>query len=286
MTLKELEIFYTLIKTKHMTKAANELNITQSAVSLALKSLEKKVGERLFDRIGKKLVLNEYGRVFYNETYKCFEKLKETQNIFLKNKLIGEIKIASSKTYGNFLMPKKIVSFLNQNPSVKIKHFVKNSCEIVDMVYKGEIDCGVIETEIDEVDLFKEKIGNDSLVIVSREKIKNEVFIDTLFNKKWILREKGSGTREMFLNAIKDIKKELNIFLECREIEEIKQFLLEDKDIISCISELAIKEELKNSRLFKINVKNLNLKRNFYLIYHKNKYQSRLFLEFKKHLKQ
>jgi DNA-binding transcriptional LysR family regulator len=155
------------------------------------------------------------------------------------------------------------------------------------MINNGEIDLGIIETEINEIDIIKEKIGSDKLIIVSsNEKLSNkEVFIDTLFDKKWILREKGSGTREMFIKALGELKKDINLFLECSEFDEIKNFLLKDSDMVTCISEYAVKKELEEKKLFEIKVKNIDLKRNFYIVYHKNKYKSKLLNEFIKCIK-
>jgi DNA-binding transcriptional LysR family regulator len=287
MTLKELEVFYRLADKNHMVEVAKELGISQSAVSLAIKSLEKSIGEKLFERIGKKIVLNEYGRKFYDETFMCYEKLMESQKMFSKDKISGRLKILSSRSFGNFIIPKIIVNFLKRYENVKISHVIKNSSDIIKDILEAKADLGIIETEIDDVDIVKEKIGSDRLIIVSKNKklAEKEVFIDSLFGKKWILREKGSGTREMFLNAIGDLRKEINVFLECSEFDEIKNFLLEDEDIITCISEYAVKEEIKEKKLFEIKAKNIDLRRNFYLVYHKDKYRSKLFETFREFLK-
>ncbi|WP_456488436.1 LysR family transcriptional regulator [Caminibacter pacificus] len=287
MTLKELEVFYRLADKNHMVEVAKELGISQAAVSLAIKSLEKSIGEKLFERIGKKIVLNEYGRKFYDETFMCYEKLMESQKMFSKDKISGRLKILSSRSFGNFIIPKIIVNFLKRYENVKISHVIKNSSDIIKDILEAKADLGIIETEIDDVDIVKEKIGSDRLIIVSKNKklAEKEVFIDSLFGKKWILREKGSGTREMFLNAIGDLRKEINVFLECSEFDEIKNFLLEDEDIITCISEYAVKEEIKEKKLFEIKAKNIDLRRNFYLVYHKDKYRSKLFETFREFLK-
>jgi DNA-binding transcriptional LysR family regulator len=287
LTLKELQIFYKLAELNHMGKVAKKLGITQSAVSLAIKSLEENIGERLFERIGKKVVLNEYGRRFYDETFFCYRKLKEAQKLFSINKLSGNLKILSSKSFGNFIMPKIMVDFLKLYKDVKIDHTIKNSSEIIKDLLDAKADMGIIESEIEKPDIVKEKIGNDKLIIVSKDEklAQKEHFIDALFNKKWILREKGSGTREVFLNALGKLKADINVFMECNEIEEIKNFLLEDNEIITCISQYAVKKELKEKKLFEIRVKNLKLNRNFYLVYHKDKYKSKLFREFVDFLK-
>ena len=287
MTLKELEIFFVLSENENVKKTAEILGLTQPAISLAIKSLEEKLKVKLFDRIGKKLVLNENGRFFKNKIYLHFLALKESSKLFNKRKILGEINIAMSKTIGNFYMPKIILNFLKKYPDVIINREITNSSRIINKVLKGEIDIGFVEVEFDDVNIIKEKIIDDELIIVSSDKklTKKKYFIDELFDKKWVLREIGSGTREMFIKALGDLKKNFKIYIESSEIEEIKNFLLNDENLLTCISKYAVENELKASLLYKVKLKNFEIKRNFYLIYHKNKYQSVLFKEFKKFVK-
>jgi DNA-binding transcriptional LysR family regulator len=283
MTLKELQIFYELSNLNSPSIVAKKLNLSQGAVSLALKSLEEDLGVKLFDRIGKKLVLNEYGRVFKEKTYKNYTELIDAKHLFNENNLIGELKIFASKTIGSFILPEIIFEFKQTYSDIKIVKQNENSEYIVNSIINGKIDLGFIESEIEKNEIIREKIGDDKLIIVSSDKnLNKEYFIDELFNKKWILREIGSGTREMFLNAIKGI--DLPVFYETNSISEIK-LLLKNPDTITCISEYAIKDELKNKELFEIKVKNLDLKRNFYLIYHKNKIKTKIFEKFSEFVK-
>jgi len=278
MTLKELQIFYELSILNSPSKVAKKLNLSQGAISLALKSLEEDLGVKLFDRIGKKLVLNEYGRVFKEKTYKNYLKLIDSKNLFKKNNLIVELNIIASKTIGNFVLPKIMFEFIEKFPNIKINKINENSKFIINSIVDGKIDLGFIDTEVDCLDIIKEKIGEDKLIIVSSDKnLNREYFIDELFYKKWILRESGSGTREMFLNAIEGIN--IPIFYETNTISEIKN-LLKNPECITCISEYVVKNELKRGELKEIKVKNINLKRNFYLIYHKDKFKTKIFNKF------
>ncbi len=284
MTFKELEIFFILSENENVKQTAQMLHLTQPAVSLAIKSLEKELNTKLFDRIGKKLVLNENGRFFKEKSYTHFLALKESEKLFIENRVIGELNIAMSKTIGNFYMPKIILEFLNMYPKVAIKREITNSSNIIKKILNGETDMGFVEVEFDDVNIIKEKIAVDELIVVSAERdlSRRKFFIDELFEKKWILREPGSGTREMFIKSLGDMKKDFKVFLQSSEIEEIKNLLLSDKSLITCISEYAVKNELKTSLLYKVKLRNFEIKRNFYLIYHKNKYQSIIFKEFKK----
>ena len=282
MTFKELELFYHLSEESHISQLANKINMSQSAVSLAIKSLEKKLGEPLFDRIGKKLVLNERGRFFKQETYSHFLSLKEAKNIFAKDKLSGVLKIASSKTIGNFILPQIIFDFLSTYESCTINNDTRNSAQIIQMVQEGKIDIGFIESNCNEIDIQKEKFSSDELIVVSSDKslTKKSYYIDQLFDKKWLLREEGSGTRDIFLETISEISNELKVFMQYKDSQEIKLLLTKNKDAITCISKYVVENELEKKELYKIDIINLFFERDLFIVYHKNKYKSRLFKEF------
>ncbi len=286
MTLKELELFYYLCDDPHISQLAKKLSISQSAISLSIKSLEKKLGEQLFDRLGKKLILNERGRLFKEETYTHFLALKDAQDRFSKDTLSGRLKIASSKTLGEFIIPELIYDFMVKNPNASIQKDIKNSAQIIQMVLQGEIDLGVIESECNEGSIIKEKIAEDELVVVTSDKSLSgeKLFIDTLSDRRWILREKGSGTRELFLQALGNAAKEIKLFMEFTEFEEMKTLLSNHTELLSCISSYVVAKELKRKELYTVTLKNIDLSRNLYIIFHKDKYRTSLFESFKSYL--
>ncbi|RUM66531.1 MAG: LysR family transcriptional regulator [Sulfurospirillum sp.] len=287
MTLKELELFYLLCDDPHISQLAKKLSISQSAISLSIKSLEKKLQEPLFDRLGKKLMLNERGRLFKEQTYPHFLALKDAKDLFTKDKLSGILKVASSKTLGEFIIPQIIFEFAGLYPNVNIQKDIKNSSQIISMVQSGEIDLGIIESECNEPNIKKEKIGEDNLVVVTSDKTlsNKELYIDTLSDRKWILRESGSGTRELFLKTLGNLKKELNIVTEFTEFEEMKTLLEKNRNLLSCISKFVVSKDLKRGDLFTLKLKNIDLKRELFIIYHKDKYQTSLFNSFKEYIK-
>ncbi len=282
VTLKELELFYYLCDNSHISQLAEKLRMSQSAISLAIKSLEKKLQEPLFDRIGKKLILNERGRIFKEKTYNHFLALKDAENLFKKDKVSGILRIASSKTIGDFVIPQIIFDFLTNFPNTKIIKDIQNSSEIVSLVLSGKIDIGFIESQSLELNLIKEEVASDRLIVVSGDKklSQKEFYIDQLFSKKWLLRESGSGTRELFLNALGSISKELEIFMEFSEFEEMKTLLANNPDALSCVSKIVVEKELEREELFELKLRNISLERKLYMIYHKDKYKSALFEAF------
>ncbi|WP_419677412.1 LysR substrate-binding domain-containing protein [Aliarcobacter lanthieri] len=285
MTLKELNFFYKLSENPQVTQVANELKISQSAISLAIKSLENSLNEQLFDRVGKKLILNEKGRYFKEKTFLHYLALIDAQNIFQKNKLAGNIKIASSKTISNYIMPNIYFDFISKYKDVKLDILNINSTEIIDKISKGTLDIGLIEVDTQNNSLVKEKLADDELIVVtSDEQQAKLVFIDNI-RKKWILRESGSGTREIFIDNIGEISKELNIFMELQDFEEIKTIILNNKDTVTALSKVIVQKEIETKKLYKIDLKNLKFKREFYLIYNKEKAKNLLFNTFKEFIK-
>ncbi|MFW3371336.1 LysR substrate-binding domain-containing protein [Aliarcobacter butzleri] len=280
MTLKELNFFYKLCENPQVTQVASELNISQSAISLAIKSLENSLNEQLFDRIGKKLILNEKGKYFKEKTLPSYLALMDASTIFQENKLVGNIKIASSRTISNYIMPNIYYDFLTKYKDVKLDISTINSSKIIEKILKSELDIGLIEVDTQNSSLIKEKLADDELIVVSSdEKYPQIAFIDAI-KKRWILREIGSGTREIFMNKIGEIAKELDIFMQLQDFEEIKTIVLNNKNTVTSLSKVIVQKELDEKRLFQIKLKNLELKREFYLVYHKEKSKNLLFETF------
>ncbi|MDN5110034.1 LysR substrate-binding domain-containing protein [Aliarcobacter butzleri] len=285
MTLKELSFFYKLCENPQVTQVASELNISQSAISLAIKSLENSLNEQLFDRIGKKLILNEKGKYFKEKTLPSYLALIDASTIFQENKLAGNIKIAASKTISNYIMPNIYYNFLSKYEDVKLDILTINSSNIIDKILKSELDIGLIEVDTQNSSLIKEKLADDELIVVSSdEKHPQIAFIDAI-KKRWILREIGSGTREIFMNKIGEIAKELDIFMQLQDFEEIKTIVLNNKNTVTSLSKVIVQKELDEKKLFQIKLKNLELKREFYLVYHKEKSKNLLFETFVEFIK-
>jgi DNA-binding transcriptional LysR family regulator len=280
MTLKELNFFYKLSDNPQVTQVAQELKISQSAISLAIKSLENKLEEQLFDRVGKKLILNERGRYFKEKTLPHYLAIIDSQKLFQKNKLAGNMKIASSKTISNYLMPDIYYEFLSKYSDVKFDISTINSTKIIENILNSNLDIGLIEIDINNSNLIKQKLCDDELIIVTSDGNAPKIaFIDTI-NKKWILRETGSGTREVFINSLGKYAQDISIFMELQDFEEIKTILIDNKDTITAISKNAVKKELESKKLFQIKLKNFEFKREFHIVYHKDKSTNLLFQTF------
>ena len=280
ITLRQMEIFLNVVKSGHLTNVAKDMKLSQSAISMSIKELENILGRPIFDRINKKLILNEIGRAFHKEIVPVFKKISDIEYEFKNSLNKGMIRVGASTTIVDYMMPSIICKYMNSYSDVKISLKEGNSKDIVSLIKEGVIDIGFIEGTVLDSDIISERIGVDELIVVTADESLNEnYFIDSLADRRWVLREEGSGTREIFLDYIKDKTEPLNIFLELGHTESIKSILL-NHHCLTCISKIAVKNELKKGALHQINIRNFECKRNFLMIYHKDKYHSGLFEKF------
>ncbi len=277
MTFKQLEIFLAVAKAGNITHAAKILHLTQSACSMALSTLENQLGGILFNRHGKKLILNERGRAFFPKAANIISQMKELCDLMQeKNKktITGHLIVGASTTIGNYLLPKVIGDFITTYPQTKISLSVSNTAEIVKKLLKFEIDIGIIEGNYpsNEIESFTWK-KDELIIITSSASIlakKRNLTLHMLHNAKWILRESGSGTREKFEEAI---GKKIIPFLELGNTEAIKQAVLNGLGV-SCLSKTAVADLLKSKQLVELKTPFLKLKRDFTIILNKEKYKT------------
>jgi len=280
LTLRQIEIFLNVVECGHLTNVAKNMKLSQSAVSMSIKELEAILGRPMFDRINKKLVLNEVGRAFYKEINPLYKKMSDIEYEFKNAQNKGMVRVGASTTIVDYMMPSIICSYMNSYPDVKITLKEGNTQKIIDLIKKGELDVGFVEGFVNDSDIIKEKIGVDELIIVtSHQKLAKPATIEDLASKRWILREEGSGTREVFLDHIKSSVDKLNVFFELGHTESIKS-ILQNRECLSCISKIAVQKELSQGILYQVDVKKFDCKRDFLMIYHKDKYKSTLFEKF------
>ena len=280
LTLRQMQIFLNVVSSGNLTNVAKNMNISQSAVSMSIKELENILGRPLFDRINKKLILNELGRAFHKEILPIFKKLVDIEYEFKNSEHKGIIRVGASTTIVDYLMPSIICTYMRSYPDVKITLKEGNTQEIANMIKDGSLDIGFVEGFVSGSEIIKEKIGSDELLVVTADKkMSKKCEISDIADKRWVLREEGSGTREVFLDYIKERVDDLNIFLELGHTESIKSILM-NRECLTCISKISVTSELNEGKLFKVDVKDFECQRDFLMIHHKDKYHSALFTKF------
>jgi len=283
MTIREMDVFVNVAELSSLTKVSEIMNLTQPSISMSIKSIEKKFNEKMFDRISKKLIINERGRVLYNEIIPLLTKLREFEERFSENKLVGNINIAATNTIGVYILADTFYDYIKKYNDIKINHLYEDVDTILSFIYEGKADIGFIESEITDENIIKELVYKDKLIAVSSDKelSQKSFYIDQLFNREWIIRETYSSVTKTFFEYLGDLKDELNIVLALEHTVAIKKLLKKHKNTISILAEKSVEEELKKGELFKVDINNMKFERNFYMIYHKNKFKNAVFNSFR-----
>jgi DNA-binding transcriptional LysR family regulator len=280
MTLEQLRIFVAVAEKQHVTRAASELNLTQSATSAAIAALEARYGVKLFDRIGRGVVLTQTGRDFLIEARAVLARARAAAQLLtdLAGLKRGSLTIAASQTVANYWLPGRLQAFHAAYPGIDLKIAIANTEQVARAVHEGSVDLGFVEGEVDDPLLAISKTDGDSLVVVVGTKHpwvgRTRITPKDLSMTAWVLREQGSGTRSMFEAALRKsgIKfSDLRIALELPSNEAVRG-AIESGDCATAISDLVVAQSLAAKTLHRVR---LDLpRRSFYILRHKERYAS------------
>ena len=277
-TLRQLEIFLTITKAGSITQAAKYLNLSQSAVSSALKDLEKQFNFLLFDRVGKRLQLNEIGKQLRPRAESLLAQAQDLEQSITSTSELNQLNIGATLTVANSLALPMISDYLKRFNDAPISLEIDNTQEIVKQVLNFEIEMGMIEGETHEPQLSIRHWRDDHLKLFCNPNhplaCKEIITDDDLLSAKWILREPGSGTRQTFDRAMHGLLPRLNVTLVLSDSEAIKRAVKHGIGI-GCLSTLLLDDELKRGEIVQINIPNRDFNRKFYLIMHKRKHTTR-----------
>ncbi|HWU84122.1 MAG TPA: LysR family transcriptional regulator [Rhodocyclaceae bacterium] len=274
-TLRQLEIFVTVAHTGSVSRAAEQLALSQSAASTALGELERAYDQTLFDRVGKRLLLNDTGQWLLPRAMELLARAHELEEQLGTEQSIGNLRLGASLTIGNYLATLLVADFLQQHPSSRVQLVVHNSASIVEQVARYELDFGLIEGDMSHPDVEATPWLQDELVVFAAPTHplakKKYVTLQQVLKENWILREAGSGTRSTFERALGARHSELKVRLELEHTEAIKR-AVEAGLGLSCISRLALRDAFRRGSLVPIRLPELQLQRQFYMVQHKHKY--------------
>ncbi len=276
-TLRQLEIFLATARFENISLAAQSLNLSQSAASGALKALEKHFDIQLFDRVGKRLQLNELGKLLRPQAQALIEQADSFETTLKQHNHAGHLKIGATLSIGNYLAVSIIAEFMRQNPGSKVTLDVANTTNIASKVSQFELDIGLIEGELNSPSLEVIPWRDDELIVFCAPTHpfanKSQITDEELKQATWILREPGSGTRQAFEWAMHGLLTELNILIELQHTEAIKRAVTAGLGI-GCLSHITLEDSFQQKSLVPLRVAHRNFKRQFYFILHKEKFRS------------
>lgn len=266
-----LLVFMTVAEKKNFSRAAEELHMTQPAVSQYIQTLERTVGSRLLDRTNKYVRLNKAGEIVYHHAKEITGLYTKMQSLVddLTNKASGNLAIGASYSFGEYVLP-HIIAYLREHyPLIKPAIKIGNTKEIERLVAERQLDVGIIEGEFKHEKLVFEPFAEDHMYIVASARhplaAKRAIELEELKEETWIVREEGSGTREAtekMFQLFQESPKQLMEFGSTQIIKESVEAGLG----ISLLSQWAIRKEAAAGSLSVLKTKEAPIKREFSLV--------------------
>tara|TARA_R110002110_G_scaffold415561_2_gene650882 strand:+ start:86513 stop:87397 length:885 start_codon:yes stop_codon:yes gene_type:complete len=276
-TLRQLEVFLATARYGNVSRAAHSLAMSQSAASGALKELETQFEVLLFDRIGKRLQLSELGIQLRPQAENLLEQATAFEQSMRGDQISGRLHIGATLTIGNYLAVAMIARFREQFPDADVAMSVANTASIAEQVARFELDMGLIEGDYQHPDLLIEQWRSDELVVFAAPDhplaTGRPISDSRLVTLPWIVRERGSGTRQTFDRAMHGLLPQLNIAMELQHTEAIKR-AVEAGLGVGCLSRISLTEALQRGSLVALPVTHRDFSRQLYTITHRKKFHS------------
>ncbi len=274
-TLNQLQIYLKVVQTMSITKAAEELNLTQPAVSIQIKNFQAQFEIPLIEIIGKKIYVTEFGLEIAKSAEGIIDQVYAInyKTMAFKDQLLGRLKISIVST-GKYVMPYFLTDFLKTNPGVEISIDVTNREKVFQSLENNEVDFSLISTDINSPSFEYIDILENELYLVGNPQTANlnPTFAFKEFNQELplIFRENGSGTRKVMETYLKKQGIHALKKLELMSNEAVKQAVMAGLGY-SIMPMIGIKNELKNGQLSIIKRSGLPISTTWKLIWHKEK---------------
>ncbi len=278
MHLSQLELFCEISRVKSFSKAAKLLHLSQPAVSGQIQSIENFYGAQLFERSSKGVVLTEVGRVvskYAQEILKLHEALEKEIDSMLETEN-QKLTIGASSVIGNYALPCSVWTFKEKYPMIDMKLEIKNLESILSMLREDLIHLALLEEEplLGQMkDLITRLISDDEMVIIAPSRKpwvnKDSITLDELKKAPLIIREKGSGIRQIFENRLASwdlTLDQFNIMTEMSSLNAIKSIVEAGLGISIC-SKTAVRKEIRVGSIKPLLIEGKSIKINYVLVY-------------------
>ncbi len=273
-TLQQIKAFHCIAKHKSITKASEELNLTQPAVSIQLKRFQDQFDIPLTEVIGRQLYLTDFGYKILDISEKILQnndQIKEITNKY-KGVLSGTIRVSSVST-GKYVLPYFISDFIKENPQVDLIVDVSNRNTVIEKLKKNETDIALVsllpsDIEVDQLELMKNHLF--LVASINNKSVKRVKGFKGLSNERMIIREQGSATRKAMQAYLDAADVSSSQKMELMSNEAVKQAVLANLGC-SIMPLIGLKNELLNDQLQIVKMKNLPIETSWKFISLKSK---------------
>jgi LysR family transcriptional regulator, low CO2-responsive transcriptional regulator len=291
LNLHQLTTFQVVAKHCSFVRAAEELHFSQPAVSAQIRHLEKTLGVKLFDQIGRKTHLTQAGEELYLYSQKIFSVIDETLEVMeaLRSPYYGRLSVGADTTVGSYVIPGLLGKFRQIYPQVEILLQVLNRLSLVEAILNNRVEMAIMGSVPDDAPVEIEPFAYNPLVLVAAPSHRlaglRNVSIEELGREHFLLREPGSGTRAALESALQEAGLPLQVSMQVGNNSAIKQGVTAGLGI-ALISRVAIDMELETNRLVILDVEGFPIIRQWRIVHIKDKYLSATAKAFKSFLLQ
>jgi DNA-binding transcriptional LysR family regulator len=285
MDVRDVQIFLSVVKHLNYTRAAEEVNLSQPSVSVRMRELERDLGSKLFEQLGKKIAVTEAGQLLVPFATRIIAAISDARHAIdeLQGLERGLLRIGASTTPGMYLIPQAIAEFKRRYPKIEVQLGVRDTRQIEEGVIRNEFDFGFVGGHLagDEVDVLPWMTDHLVLVVPANHPLarKKSVKIADLRKERFILREPGSATRATIVDNLQKADLEVETVMEMENPESVKKAVQSGLGI-AFISKFAVETELKAKSLIAVHVKGLDINRELKTVYRKDKLLGRAALTF------
>ena len=276
MNLNHLAVFHAVAQTGSMTLGAQRLDISQPAVSKQVQELESALGVHLFDRIGRRVHLSQAGEILADYALRLFAVAREAEEAMadVRGAGRGRLVIGASTTIGTYLLPGVLADFRRRHPHIELLVRVENTEQIHRRLLGRELDLGLTEGVIEEEELDAEVFYQDELVMIAppghRLVGQRRVPLSAVREEAFVLREPGSGTREVEKRAFARLRLPVREIMALGSTEAIKRVVAEGVGL-AIVSRLAVDAECAVGRLAVLPVAGLRIRRPLHMVRRKGR---------------
>ncbi|MDT8364538.1 MAG: LysR family transcriptional regulator [Nitrosomonas sp.] len=290
ITLRQLKVFESAARLLNFTRAAEELHLTQPAVSIQIKQLENMIALPLFEQIGKRVYLTEAGQELFNYSRSISQQFADMALALeeLKGVQHGKLNIAVVST-ANYFVPGLLAKFCKRYPNITISLHVSNRGNVLKQLADNLTDLAIMGQPPGDIDISSESFMENPLVIIAPPDHplcgQQQIPVKQLEQEIFLVREPGSGTRSAMERFFTQAKIRINKGMEADTTEAIKQGIQAGMGL-GIMSIHTIRLEVETSRLKILDVQGFPIKRNWYVVHRKNKRFSGISSAFKQFLLQ
>jgi DNA-binding transcriptional LysR family regulator len=283
--VRDLQVFLSVSKHLNYTRAGEEINLSQPSVSVRIHQLESELRVKLFEQLGKKVVLTDAGQLLVPYANRVIAAVDDAHHAVdeLQGLERGSLRIGASTTPGMYLVPQVVARFKRSHPKIDIHLRIKDTREVEDGVLNNEFDFGFVGGHLAAAEVSAHAWLTDELLLVvspdHRLRNKKTVRKQDLEGESFIVRESGSATRATIVTQLQQANFELETVIEMENPESIKKAVQSGLGI-AFISKFAIATELKAKTLTAIRVRNLTINRELKIVHRKDKHLSRAAVAF------